>query len=90
MSGTTGGRLPVLVPGEEGAEPRTCPLCGAKASFGSSSCAVCPMGSRCEVLCCPNCGYEFVEKSVVYDFFQALFRRLRRGLSGADRGKGAR
>ena len=86
MTGASGGPLP----GQKGAELRTCPLCGAKASFGSSACAVCPLGSRCEVLCCPNCGYEFVEKSVVYDFFQGLFRRLRRRPSGTDRKKGVR
>jgi hypothetical protein len=90
MKRTTGVPLPILGDEPDRAEPRICPLCGARASFGSSSCAVCPMGSRCDVLCCPNCGYEFVEKSVVYDFLQGLFRRLRKRLSGTGRREGVR
>jgi NMD protein affecting ribosome stability and mRNA decay len=43
----------------------TCPLCGTEFEKGENSvCKSCPLGSRtCNLLCCPNCGYEWPEGS---------------------------
>ena len=56
-----------------------CPLCGG--TFAEEPhCSVCPMSRRCMILCCPNCGYSFVESSTVVNLFRRALRFLgRRG-----------
>ena len=81
-AGTAAGRL----------EPPTalehrCPLCGA--GFAEEEhCSSCPMTSYCHTLCCPNCGYSFVERSSIVDFVRRLARRWRprRDTGGNARG----
>ena len=41
-----------------------CPLCGyAFSREESDRCAVCPVNRNCGLICCPGCGYRFVEDS---------------------------
>lgn len=38
-----------------------CPLCGNEFGMGSATaCQSCPMGGSCNMIKCPNCGYEFI------------------------------
>jgi hypothetical protein len=63
-----------------------CPLCGG--TFAEEThCGVCPMTSYCRTLCCPNCGYSFVESSSVVDLVRRVVARLR-GEGKGDRGTG--
>ena len=41
-----------------------CPLCGFEFAPAGLSChSACPLGSRCNLACCPNCGYEMPDES---------------------------
>jgi hypothetical protein len=42
-----------------------CPLCGTLVEPGRDACRSCPVGPNCTVLCCPGCGYRFVERSAI-------------------------
>ena len=72
---------------ETGVDHR-CPLCGG--TFAEEAhCSVCPMSRHCQILCCPHCGYSFVETSTVVTLFRRALRRLRgRGPSEGE-GEGA-
>ncbi|MFQ5877401.1 MAG: hypothetical protein ACE5JH_06900 [Acidobacteriota bacterium] len=66
-----------------------CPLCGG--SFAQEEhCSICPMTAYCNTLCCPHCGYAYVERSSVVDLIRRLFgrraRRARGGPAGGHRG----
>lgn len=37
----------------------SCPLCGHRfAKSGASACTSCPLNGGCNLICCPNCGYQ--------------------------------
>jgi Fe2+ transport system protein FeoA len=58
-----------------------CRLCGFEFEPNGLAChAQCPMGERCSLICCPNCGYQVVDESKS-GFARALKRvwRPRRG-----------
>ena len=58
---------------------RTCPLCGGPVSTDGDSCpSGCPMAKKCKMICCPNCGYEFVEDSAIVSGLGRLWKRIRR------------
>jgi len=58
---------------------RKCPLCGGAVPTDRSRCAGrCPMAGACRILCCPHCGYGFVEDSTVATGIGRLMQRLRR------------
>jgi len=58
---------------------RRCPLCGGSFPADGSGCpSACPIAKQCKVLCCPHCGYEFVEDSAVASGIARLWRRFRR------------
>jgi len=41
-----------------------CPLCGHEFQPDSLTCHTgCPMGRRCNLVCCPHCGYHIVDES---------------------------
>lgn len=41
-----------------------CRLCGHQFDPAGLAChSSCPLGSRCELICCPNCGYQVVDES---------------------------
>ncbi len=46
---------------EEKGYDHKCPLCGNEFDEGEESmCKACPLGPSCELIRCPNCGYEFL------------------------------
>lgn len=48
------------------AEPRVvaCRLCGEEFVPSALAChAACPLGPKCSLICCPNCGYQIVDES---------------------------
>jgi hypothetical protein len=54
----------------------TCPLCMNRFGGNGELChSSCPMSHGCKMIKCPNCSYEYVEDSVVVDFFRKLFKR---------------
>lgn len=41
-----------------------CPLCGCKFDRNDERChAKCPLAANCQVICCPECGYQTVDES---------------------------
>ncbi|HET9480648.1 MAG TPA: hypothetical protein VFP98_02740 [Candidatus Polarisedimenticolia bacterium] len=68
--------------------PAICPLCGASVGSGAADCAACPLAHGCSTLCCPRCGYRFVERSATLEFLARVWRRARPGrrtMGGAGR-----
>ncbi|MGQ9859068.1 MAG: hypothetical protein ACUVS3_10325 [Thermodesulfobacteriota bacterium] len=58
-----------------------CPLCGFRFPRDSAKpCAGCPMGkAHCQrLICCPHCGYGFVESSAIVEWVKKLLRRRSR------------
>lgn len=50
-----------------------CQLCGYEFNTSGLAChAKCPMGSHCNLICCPNCGYQVVDESK--SWLAGLFR----------------
>ncbi len=42
-----------------------CPLCGHEFDESGTNCeSICPLAkiSNCNLICCPNCGYEMVDE----------------------------
>ena len=52
-----------------------CPLCGSEVDPMEEMCKSCPMGKKCEKVCCPNCKYEFIPQNMNMIKF---FRNIRR------------
>jgi hypothetical protein len=52
-----------------------CPLCGAAFSHGALVCASCPLHMGCDVVKCPNCGYQFPRTSRIVTWARRLMRR---------------
>ena len=52
-----------------------CPLCGKEFEFSREVCANCPLHTGCDLIKCPNCGYEFPKGSKLVEFFEKLFKR---------------
>jgi Fe2+ transport system protein FeoA len=41
-----------------------CRLCGFEFDASGLACHTsCPLGSKCSIICCPNCGYQAVDES---------------------------
>jgi hypothetical protein len=39
-----------------------CPMCGYNFDpAGQNACAACPLQPGCQLVCCPQCGYELVD-----------------------------
>jgi len=52
-----------------------CQLCGYEFEATNMACHTeCPMGSHCNLICCPNCGYQVVNESK--SFLVQLLHRL--------------
>lgn len=40
-------------------KPIACPMCGYTYDpAGNTACQACPLNKGCQLVCCPNCGYE--------------------------------
>ena len=64
---------------EQAPRIRKCPLCSNEFPSDREHCAAgCPLAKGCRVLCCPSCGYEFVEDSAVASGVGRLVRWIRR------------
>ena len=51
-----------------------CPLCGNKFDQAEMACHHgCPFNTACNIICCPNCGYEWVEESATVNLFRKIF-----------------
>ncbi|OQY48907.1 MAG: hypothetical protein B6242_01150 [Anaerolineaceae bacterium 4572_78] len=58
-----------------------CPLCGYEFKVETMACHDgCPMGSRCNLICCPNCGYQVVDESKSWfsNFLHDMFPFLKK------------
>jgi uncharacterized C2H2 Zn-finger protein len=56
-------------------ELHRCPLCGKQFSESKVVCSGCLLSKNCDLLCCPNCGYSFKERSAIVDFFKKLMKK---------------
>ena len=63
-------------------------MCAAPAAQMHEACAGCPLAKGCTVLCCPRCGYQFIERSATINLLVSLWARARERLAAV--GKGAR
>jgi hypothetical protein len=55
-----------------------CPFCGYRFDPNeSNACRSCPLQRDCQLVCCPNCGYETidVQRSKLVNFFTRLISR---------------
>lgn len=53
----------------------TCPLCSARFSHGALACESCPLHMGCDVVKCPQCGYQFPRTSRIVEWAKRLTRR---------------
>lgn len=69
--------LPLVGP-PEGATVFRCGLCGARFTHGAMACASCPLHVGCDVVKCPECGYQFPRSSRLVEWAGKLARALKR------------
>jgi ribosomal protein L37E len=55
----------------------TCAFCGARFTHGGKVCAACPLNAGCDLVKCPNCGYQFPRTSRIVEWVSGLLRRAR-------------
>jgi hypothetical protein len=53
-----------------------CPLCGGRFSHGLQVCGSCPLNAGCDVVRCPNCGYQFPRTSKLVEWGRRIARRV--------------
>lgn len=62
-----------------------CPLCGFEFEKHDTPCVrSCPLGKFCNLICCPNCRYEFPQAPQVLGWLHALFCREKRVMLQRD------
>ena len=59
-----------------------CPLCGLHFAEGAAHCGGCPMNAACKTICCPRCGYEYVDHSATIAWMGRAARALLRMFDG--------
>jgi hypothetical protein len=53
-----------------------CPLCGYRFNSDlATACKGCPVSGNCDKICCPNCGYGWVESSSIVDSLRKFLKR---------------
>ena len=55
----------------------TCALCGARFTHGDRVCGACPLHAGCDLVRCPNCGYQFPRSSRLLDWVERWWHRGR-------------
>ena len=66
-----------LEPEEASESDFTCALCGARFGHGHLACSGCPLAAGCEIVRCPNCGYQFPRSSAIVDRLARWAKRLK-------------
>ncbi|MGE5277509.1 MAG: hypothetical protein ACM3SU_10985 [Acidobacteriota bacterium] len=61
-----------------GATAFTCPLCGCRFEHGGRACGSCPMSTGCDLVKCPNCGFQFPRASRIVAWLRRIGARIRR------------
>ena len=51
-----------------------CALCGARFTHGAQVCGGCVLRASCDVVQCPNCGYQFPRTSRIATWLRRLWR----------------
>lgn len=54
-----------------------CTLCGARFTHAEKACSACPLNHGCEVVRCPNCGFQFPRESQLVRLARRLLGRAR-------------
>lgn len=52
----------------------TCPVCGYTFKDYKYVCEGCILHNGCELVCCPNCHYQFPAQSKVVNFISRIFK----------------
>jgi hypothetical protein len=53
-----------------------CPLCGKRFTSGEmKGCSGCLFSRRCDLICCPHCGYSYKEQSTIVNRLKKFFRK---------------
>ena len=55
----------------------TCALCQARFTHGDRVCGACPLHAGCELVRCPNCGYQFPRSSRLVEWLEQWWHRGR-------------
>ena len=55
-----------------------CTLCGCRFNHGGQVCGACPMAAGCELVKCPDCGFQFPRASSIADWVARIWTRWRR------------
>lgn len=68
---------------KEKVEKLKCPLCGFEFKPEENpACSSCPFQKKCQVVCCPNCGYQTVARAEFTDFISQLFNQKKEKKDG--------
>ncbi len=56
---------------------KTCPLCNFQFKESENiKCNTCPLGiNNCNMDCCPNCGYQWTDESILINKFKKWFTK---------------
>ncbi len=67
-------------PATRGYGAMKCPLCGSEFSReeAGEACQHCPLKS-CNLVCCPQCGYQFVDEKQARERLKRLLGKKRKG-----------
>jgi len=64
------------IPDQAGGTAFGCPLCGCLFEHGGRVCGSCPMSTGCDLVKCPNCGFQFPRSSRLVTWLRGLAARL--------------
>jgi hypothetical protein len=73
------GEMPFEAGSTPGATLFECGLCGLRFHHGGRVCTSCALGSSCELVRCPRCGFQFPRESRLLRLFGRLLARTRGG-----------
>jgi hypothetical protein len=68
---------PLECAGRSDATVSTCGLCGCRFLKGGEVCGTCPLTSSCDLVRCPNCGYQFPRASRIVEWASKVVRSWR-------------
>lgn len=60
-------------------------MCAAPAADMREACGGCPLARGCAAVCCPRCGYQFVERSATIDLLLRMWGGARARLAAAGK-----